>query len=144
MATVLLLDDNEMNLSSLQFALELAGHRVLAAEDGRKGLQLLAANCAHVIVTDWQMPVMDGVEFCVNLRGRVIFCRAPVILLSANPEPENLNRPWTIYFRKPVQLPTLLEAVESFAMHRPFRQGAEGGGERLTSRWAGMNPRCWP
>jgi CheY-like chemotaxis protein len=144
MATVLLLDDNETNLLSLQFALEHAGHRVLAAEDGRRGLELLVAHCPHVVVTDWQMPVMDGVEFCFHLRSRVIFHRSPIILLSGNPEPEHLSPPWTNYFRKPVQLAKLLDAVESFAVPRLFRQQAEGGGEQHLSRWAAVNPRCWP
>jgi CheY-like chemotaxis protein len=144
MATVLLLDDNETNLSSLQFALEHAGHRVLAAEDGRRGLELLAAHCPHVVVTDWQMPVMDGVEFCFQLRSRVIFLRSPIILLSGNPEPEQLNPPWTTYFRKPVQLAKLLDAVESFAVPHPVQHQAGSGGEQHLSRWAAVNPRCWP
>ncbi|WP_408122809.1 response regulator [Caballeronia grimmiae] len=144
MATILLLDDNEANLSSLQLALEQGGHRVFAAEDGGEGLKLLASHCPHVIVTDWQMPVMDGVELCSHLRGRVIFRRAPIILLSGKPEPKHPNPPWTAYFRKPVELAKLLDAVQSLALPRPYAPRNESGEERHASRWAARNPRCWP
>ncbi|WP_198399336.1 response regulator [Caballeronia calidae] len=144
MATVLLLDDSESNLPSLQVALEHAGHSVLAAANGREGLELLASHCPHVIVTDWQMPLMDGVEFCSLLRQRIIFRSVPIILLSGRPEPEHPNPPWTQYFRKPVSLARLTHAVESLANPRLFRAHADVGISPLMSRWVAVNAACWP
>ncbi|EKS71950.1 response regulator receiver protein [Burkholderia sp. SJ98] len=144
MATVLLLDDSEANLPSLRSALELAGHRVVAGESGIKGLEIIRSLCPHVIVTDWQMPGMDGVEFCKELRKRVVFRRVPIILLSGEREP-SLQRPvWTKFFRKPVPLAELINAVESFSRRSRFLPPAEAIGELPASRWAAVRPALWP
>lgn len=51
-------------------ALTKLGHDVLEAEDGEAGLDVLARESVRVIVSDWIMPNLDGLEFCQRVRQR--------------------------------------------------------------------------
>jgi len=48
----------------------LGGHEVLEAENGREALELVAANAPDLILSDWNMPEMSGIEFLAALRSR--------------------------------------------------------------------------
>ena len=48
----------------------LGGHEVLEAENGREALELVAANAPDLILSDWNMPEMTGIEFLAALRSR--------------------------------------------------------------------------
>lgn len=61
--TLLLVDDEPNILSALQRALRRDGYRILACEDAREGLDLLAEEKVDVILSDQRMPGMSGVEF---------------------------------------------------------------------------------
>ncbi|WP_236674462.1 response regulator [Paraburkholderia hospita] len=87
MSTVLLVDDDLENLWALQLALESCGHHMVLAENGREALQKLQRELPRLIVTDWQMPGMDGAELCRRVRCQPAFADLPVIMLSAMPEP---------------------------------------------------------
>lgn len=54
----------------LSQALAKLGHEVLEAEDGEAGLDVLAREDVRVVVSDWVMPKMDGLEFCRQVRER--------------------------------------------------------------------------
>ncbi|MGF6602354.1 CheY-like chemotaxis protein [Paraburkholderia sp. GAS448] len=145
MSTVLLVDDELENLWALQLALESEGHHVLLAESARDALGKLVREPANLIVTDLEMPEMDGAELCKRVRCQPAFAQLPIVLLSAAPEPADTPPWWSMYFRKPVDLSSLMRALDSFLA------------ERLTmtfitlacsappaSRWQPVDPRCWP
>jgi diguanylate cyclase (GGDEF)-like protein len=66
--TLLLVDDEPSILSSLRRLLRGEGYRILTANSGREGLQLLAEHAVDVIVSDQRMPEMTGVEFLRTVR----------------------------------------------------------------------------
>jgi putative two-component system response regulator len=74
---VLIADDDSLSLKVLRFALEQAGHEVQAAQDGREALRMLQERQLQMVISDWEMPEMDGVELCRQLRaadlGRYIY-----------------------------------------------------------------------
>jgi len=79
--TVLCLEDDRDLLRDLVEELEDAGFRVLAGENGREGLELLAENHVDVIITDVMMPEVDGLEFLqVSRENRT---NIPVFVISA-------------------------------------------------------------
>jgi len=55
----------------LKQALAKLGHDVIEAGDGEEGLDVLAREKVRVIVSDWMMPNMDGLEFCQHVRHRI-------------------------------------------------------------------------
>ncbi len=70
MATILVIDDEEMVRATLRLALEDAGHRVLEAGNGEEGLRLLEANSIDLTITDIIMPEKEGIETIIEIRRR--------------------------------------------------------------------------
>ena len=62
MVTILLIDDDDQVRRLFQIALEDAGYRVLSAAGGKEGLRLLHDQVVNVILVDFFMPDMDGLE----------------------------------------------------------------------------------
>ena len=67
---VLLVDDDELELELMADRLAAAGFEVARAENGAAALQLLEQQWYPLVITDWLMPVMDGIAFTEALRGR--------------------------------------------------------------------------
>jgi len=67
---ILLVDDDELELELLADRIGSAGFEVARALNGRQALELAAEKWFPLIVTDWQMPVMDGIAFTEALRAR--------------------------------------------------------------------------
>ena len=65
---VLVVDDDIMALEMLKFSLERAGHHVSIATNGREALEVLRRDACRVVISDWEMPEIDGLEFCRLLR----------------------------------------------------------------------------
>ncbi|MDB5300879.1 MAG: response regulator receiver protein [Phycisphaerales bacterium] len=65
---VLIADDDPIALELLRDALTDAGHEVTCANDGREALALLSRDPFQVLVTDWEMPQLDGIALCQAVR----------------------------------------------------------------------------
>lgn len=70
MARVLLIDDDETVRSAMARAVELGGHQVLQAADGREALQRAQGQDLDLVITDINMPKMDGIEVILTLAER--------------------------------------------------------------------------
>ncbi|MBE7184365.1 MAG: response regulator [Methylobacterium mesophilicum] len=80
--TILTVDDSRTMRDMLRVALNGAGFNVVQAEDGVHGLEVLAQNAPDVIITDINMPRMDGFGFIENVR-RDQRCRViPILVLT--------------------------------------------------------------
>ena len=69
MATILVADDNRANREALAALLELAGHDVIRAADGREAFARAREAHPELVISDVLMPVMDGYELARNLRA---------------------------------------------------------------------------
>ncbi len=67
-ANVLIADDDPAILRLLTHLLEQGGHHVRTASDGNQCLQMILQDCPDVLITDWKMPDLDGIELCRRLR----------------------------------------------------------------------------
>ena len=67
-ANVLVVDDDPAILRLLTHLLEQDGHRVRTALDGNQSLQMILQDCPDVLITDWMMPGIDGLELCRRVR----------------------------------------------------------------------------
>ncbi|RKT22871.1 response regulator receiver domain-containing protein [Paraburkholderia sp. RAU2J] len=114
-AVHLLVDDDPDNLWALQLALEGSGHRVILAHNGAEALKRLLHEIPQLIVTDWQMPEMDGAELCRRVKCQPALVHVPILLLSAMPEPVDGARCWSAFFRKPADLDVLMHTVDRYA-----------------------------
>ncbi|WP_267896439.1 response regulator [Tsuneonella amylolytica] len=79
--TCLLVDDSRMIRKVARRIVESVGYAVVEAENGEEGLARCRAAMPDLVITDWNMPVMSGIEFVTALRAiptrtppRVVFC----------------------------------------------------------------------
>lgn len=85
---ILTIDDSKTIRDMLAFTLGRAGFEVVQAEDGRKGLDATKAAAFDVIITDINMPVMDGITFIREAR-QLPACKAtPILVLTTETSDE--------------------------------------------------------
>ncbi|EUB87745.1 MULTISPECIES: response regulator [unclassified Pseudomonas] len=82
MTTILVVDDEYLIADVLGLALEDEGFMVVTASNGRKGLEVLERERPALIITDFMMPVMNGLEFATAVRALPSFSQLPIILMS--------------------------------------------------------------
>jgi len=85
---VLTVDDSRTMLAMLQHTLSKAGFEVLQAEDGQQGLAVLAQEDVDVVITDINMPVMDGIEFIKSVRASGVNQSLPILILTTETSQE--------------------------------------------------------
>ncbi len=66
---ILIAEDDEKILKLLVTSLGTLGHTILTAQDGQDAWQIYQTNSIHLVITDWIMPRMDGLELCRNIRA---------------------------------------------------------------------------
>ena len=84
--TILIADDESNQLELLSYNLEQAGFAVVQAMDGHEALQKIEDDRPDLIILDWMMPHMSGIELCRVLRSQPDTKFLPVIILSARGE----------------------------------------------------------
>jgi two-component system chemotaxis response regulator CheY len=79
---VLVVDDSDSMRQLITFTLKGAGYEVIEAIDGREGIKQLTGSGIDMVITDLNMPNMDGIEFLKELRSNQTFKFLPVVMLT--------------------------------------------------------------
>jgi len=80
--TILVTEDNDM-VRNFIVAVLAEEYNILEARDGQQGLQMATQETPDLIISDVMMPVMDGIEFCLQTKGNIKTSHIPFILLTA-------------------------------------------------------------
>lgn len=119
--SVLIVDDNNDIREYLRTILQ-DKYQVFEAEDGQKGLALAQEQVPDIIVSDVMMPVMNGLEFCQNVKMNEITSHIPVILLTARAlnshQIEGYKSGADAYITKPFQPDLLLARIGNLLRNR--------------------------
>ena len=114
--TVLTIDDSRTMRDMLQLALVEAGYRVIQAVDGIDGLETLSAEGADVVITDINMPRLDGFGFIEGVRRNEKYRAIPILVLTTESDAEKKNRARqagaTGWIVKPFDPTKLIDAIE--------------------------------
>ena len=114
--TVLTVDDSRTMRDMLMLALKDAGYRVVQAEDGVHGLEVLQAETPDIVITDINMPRMDGFGFIEGMRANPDHKATPVLVLTTESDAEKKNRARqagaTGWIVKPFDPAKLIDAIE--------------------------------
>ena len=113
---MLIVDDNEEMLNFLSSSFS-AQYSILTAEDGMEALEKLKEHEVTLIVSDWMMPRMDGVELCKALRADQAISHIPFILLTAktdtNSKIEGMDCGADAYIEKPFSMQYLEACIKN-------------------------------
>lgn len=82
--TILVIDDEEMNLMMADFILSKAGYKVLKANSGQSGIEVLKQEKVDLTLLDIEMPVMNGIETLEAIRRDEAVCGNKVMVLAAS------------------------------------------------------------
>jgi len=112
---ILLVDDSRMVLKFHSLILRQAGYELEVAENGYLALETLMKSKFHLIVTDVNMPKMDGYALVAKIRGMDEYKSTPIIMVSTESETQDLTRGITAgansYLFKPVDADSLLTQI---------------------------------
>jgi chemosensory pili system protein ChpA (sensor histidine kinase/response regulator) len=115
MPTILVVDDSLTMRKVLGRLLEREGYRVVIAKDGMDALQVLQDISPDIILTDIEMPRMDGFELTRNIRGDARFAETPLVIISSRTAEKHRNLAQELgvnaFLGKPVQDDELLTQV---------------------------------
>ncbi|WP_201699643.1 response regulator [Paraburkholderia hiiakae] len=117
MANVLIVDDDQRLLEATAALLESAGHTVRCAGNGEHALRLARAERIDIVLTDYTMPVMDGLQLARAIDLDPELSAIPVVLVSAVATPP-VGSPIRASLRKPFTGERLLELIARLALCR--------------------------
>ena len=83
---VLIVDDSASMRQMLRFTLQKAGFNVTEGADGKEGLRQLPLSRPDLIITDLNMPNMDGLDFIRGVRAQANFKFTPILMLTTESE----------------------------------------------------------
>jgi len=82
MADILLVDDSVSMREMVSFTLKQAGHDIIEAEDGVQAYEIAQNNTFNLVVTDINMPNMDGITLTAKLRELEAYTFTPILILT--------------------------------------------------------------
>jgi len=117
MHKVLVVDDMPDNVKLMSYHVADAGYEVLTAKDGREALEIMHSEGPPIVLTDWMMPEMDGLEFCRAVRESESIGFAYIIIVTANSDEDQLVEAFESgaddFLPKPYHLPELLVRLKA-------------------------------
>jgi CheY-like chemotaxis protein len=144
MYTILLVDDEVDSLWLLEIILEGRGFRILLAEGGEAALDKAARYLPDLIVTDWNMPGMDGIALCERLKFYPALAQIPVVMASGRVPPKEKSTLWNVFLSKPVDVDALESAIDSLLAKRlSGPQTRVNVPAPAVSRWQPISSKLW-
>lgn len=113
---ILVVDDDHDLCAMLSRFLEKNGYRVYSAQDALQALDVLGRETIHLVITDYQMPHMDGIRFTETIRKDRRYKDLSVIMMTAHPNPDEisdkgLRKGVAMLLSKPIDFQRLLVLV---------------------------------
>jgi sigma-B regulation protein RsbU (phosphoserine phosphatase) len=149
---ILIAEDEKTSRKILEKTLTKAGHDVVVVEDGLKALASIQKEVPDMLITDWMMPDLDGLELCCRVRALDLSSYVYIILWTALTQKENiiqgLDAGADDYITKPFDRTELLARVRAgervIQLEKSLRQKNEELSEALAQvkQLKGLLPIC--
>lgn len=115
---ILVIEDNEQNLYLVTFILEKNGFNVVAARDGRDGIDKACSETPDLILLDIQLPLMDGYEVARQLRQIEAVKDTPIIAVTSyamvGDREKSLHAGCSGYMEKPINPVTFMDQIRKY------------------------------
>lgn len=112
-ATVMIVDDVEVNRFVLGGIIEDMGHTPVLAENGKDALRMIKSSRPNLILLDVSMPEMDGYELCKILKKDMLYKDIPIIFISAYDTPEDVVKGFEVGSEDYITKPFIPEEVKA-------------------------------
>ncbi len=126
MAKILVIDDSNVIKIKITSILEMEGHEVLSAEDGKIGIQLAKSNLPDLILCDIMMPEIDGYQVFQELKKNKDTSSIPFLFLTAKADKSDLRVGMSLgaddYLTKPFEIDDLLKAINTQIKKKQTRE----------------------
>lgn len=129
-ASLLIVEDEASQREVLFYNLQAQGFSVRAASNGEEGMLMVQEEAPDVLILDWMMPHLSGIEMCRRLKARPETANIPVIMLSARSEDVDKVRSLEMgaddYVVKPFSMAELIARVRAQLRRvRPSKMGMQ-------------------
>ena len=122
---VLVMEDEDALATLLSYNLEKEGYRVVVASDGEEGMLQIEERLPDLVLLDWMLPKLSGIEVCRRIRGKPETRNMPIIMLTARGEESDrirgLDTGADDYLTKPFSMSELIARIR--AVLRRIRPG---------------------
>ena len=122
---VLVMEDEDALATLLSYNLEKEGYRVVVASDGEEGMLQIEERLPDLVLLDWMLPKLSGIEVCRRIRGKSETRNLPIIMLTARGEESDrirgLDTGADDYLTKPFSMTELIARIR--AVLRRIRPG---------------------
>ncbi len=122
MAKILLIEDNENNIYLMEFLLRKAGHEVEVARTGKEGIDIGTGHEFALIITDVQLPDIDGLEVVRRIRDSELGKRVPIVAVTSyamvGDRERALEAGCSGYIEKPINPETFVKEIQEFIFNR--------------------------
>ncbi|MFJ6024412.1 phosphate regulon transcriptional regulator PhoB [Brevundimonas sp. NPDC092305] len=122
---VLVMEDEDALATLLSYNLEKEGYRVVVASDGEEGMLQIDERLPDLVLLDWMLPKLSGIEVCRRIRGKPETRNLPIIMLTARGEETDrvrgLDTGADDYLTKPFSMVELIARIR--AVLRRIRPG---------------------
>ena len=123
MTTIMVVEDEEALALLLKYNLEKEGYDVVVESRGNRVLGQVEKYCPSVILLDWMLPELSGVEICKLIRSKPDIKNIPIIMLTAKGQEEDkikgLSAGADDYVTKPFSVPELMARVKTNLRRAP-------------------------
>jgi two-component system phosphate regulon response regulator PhoB len=115
--TVMIVEDEEALSTLLQYNLDKEGYKIVAVSDGEEAAMMIREVTPDLVLLDWMLPGLSGIELCRRLRGRPETRNLPIIMITARGEEADRIRGLDMgaddYITKPFSMTELLARIRA-------------------------------
>ncbi|MBI5212775.1 MAG: response regulator [Nitrospirae bacterium] len=126
---ILVVDDDKTTRKLLSLYLKGKGYEVVTAENGLDAIEKVGTEGVNFILTDMNMPYMDGIEFTKNIKSDPVLKNIPVVMVTTEADEDERERAFKAgvdeYLVKPVNAEQVTEAVMKI-LKKIFKGGGAG------------------
>jgi two-component system chemotaxis response regulator CheY len=125
---ILIVDDDKTTRKLLSLYLKGKGYEIVTAENGLDAMEKVGTESPNLIVSDMNMPYMDGIELTKNLRGDPSFGSIPIVMVTTEADEDEKKRAFEAgvddYLVKPASADQINESVKRI-LKKIFQSGGD-------------------
>ena len=144
---LLIVEDDEKVRKVLTMRLEVAGYKVMVAEDGKEAMNLIDQNHLELVLCDIEMPEMTGLELLKAVRQQYSATALPIIMVSGSHSSdaivEALNLGANDFVPKPIDFPVALARIRTQISRKRAEEASRESEERYALAVLGANDGLW-